>query len=42
MIASTPTGLTRRQHRSITFTKPGAYDYYRVYHRVTDADVLVR
>jgi plastocyanin len=34
--------LTRGQHRSITFSKPGTYTYYCVYHRFMEANVIVR
>ncbi len=34
--------LTRGQHQSITFSKPGTYHYYCVYHRFMEANVIVR
>ncbi|HEV7808190.1 MAG TPA: plastocyanin/azurin family copper-binding protein [Solirubrobacteraceae bacterium] len=34
--------LTRGRHRSITFSKPGTYTYYCVYHRFMEANVIVR
>jgi len=34
--------LTRGQHQSITFSTPGTYHYYCVYHRFMEANVIVR
>ena len=34
--------LTRGQQKSNTFTKPGSYQYYCVYHRFMEATVIVR
>ena len=34
--------LTRGQHQSITFSVPGTYHYYCIYHRFMEANVIVR
>jgi plastocyanin len=34
--------VTRGQHQSITFSTPGTYHYYCVYHRFVEANVIVR
>jgi plastocyanin len=34
--------LARGQRRSITFSTPGSYPYYCVYHRFMEANVIVR